>query len=81
MVDTIITISIMMIIISDQSEADHGWFLLQRLIITLADSPTGASLISNCQTNDDDLGDDGGHEGHGDDDQGDDDVLDGDEDD
>ena len=40
-------------IISDQSEADRGWFLLQRLIITPA-SQTGASLISNCQTNGDD---------------------------
>ena len=40
-------------IISDQSEADHGWFLLHCLIITPA-SQTGASLIRNCQTNDDD---------------------------
>ena len=39
-------------IISDQSEADHGWFLLHCLIITPA-SQTGASLIRNCQTNDD----------------------------
>ena len=63
-------------ITSDQSEADRGWFLLQRLIITPA-SQTGASLISNCQTNgDDDRGvdDDGdqGDDGGGDGDQGDD---------
>ena len=45
-------------IISDQSEADHGWFLLHCLIITPA-SQTGASLIRNCQTNDD-LDDDDG---------------------
>ena len=39
-------------ITSDQSEADRGWFLLRSLIITPA-SQTGASLIRNCQTNDD----------------------------
>ena len=45
-------IVILLMIISDQSEADHGWFLLHCLIITPA-SQTGASLIRNCQTNDD----------------------------
>ena len=63
---------IIIILISDQSEADRGWFLLHCLIITPA-SQTGASLIRNCQTNDDD--DDGededdgydGDDAHGDD--------------
>ena len=50
---TIIIIILIKMIISDQSEADRGLFLLQRLIITPA-SQTGASLISNCQTNGDD---------------------------
>ena len=57
----------MMMIISDQSEADRGWFLLHCLIITPA-SQTGASLIRNCQTNDDDdHGDDDDDDAHGDD--------------
>ena len=51
-------IIILTIIISDQSEADRGWFLLHCLIITPA-SQTGASLIRNCQTNDDDDNEDG----------------------
>ena len=61
---------LMMMIISDQSEADRGWFLLHCLIITPA-SQTGASLIRNCQTNDDD--------DHGGDDDDDDDDAHGDD--